>query len=216
MLLGCFAACKKRSPYGAVVVDQQGMEHVIMTDANGVTVVNDAGDLVEIMTNSADKKPITHPAGTGTTSADVNDQYETHAVTFPGIIEQGEKVEDAFCMVTLPAGWEQIGNNMLILRHKKTEAQVMIYTNIGGSVTEAVEELTENVKKLSPDGYTQNDVVFEGVTATRTQYKLGELTMISYLLLSPTGKVDRVTCTVDTDKFDEADVDALVQTIRFK
>lgn len=217
VVLAGFAACKKRSPYGAVIVDQQGMEHVIMTDANGVTVIDENGNLVEVMTNSADKKPIAAPTENGTVSPAQAGSYETHTVTFPGVVENGETVEDAFCSVTLPEGWEQIGNNYLILHHVETDAKVMLYTDIGGTATGAIRKLTEEVEALDPQGgYTQSDVDIGGITATRTQYELGEMTITVYLLVTGNGKVCRINCTVETDKRDAANVESLVQQIRFK
>ncbi len=216
-LLFVFAACKKRSPYGALIVDQQGMEHVIMTDANGVTVVDSEGNLVEIMTDSANKKPITVPTENGTADAVQLGKYETHPVTFPDIIESKNTVEDVCCKVTLPDAWEQIGNNYLILRHKETDACVTIHSDIGGTVTGTIDELNENLAKLSLKGdYSQTDVTIDGVLVTRTQYEIGDMTLTSYLLLSKNGKVCRIDSTVETDKRDAADVDALVQEIHFK
>ena len=216
-VLAGFTACKKRSPYGVLVVDQMGMEHVIMTDANGVTVMDTDGNLIEVMTDSGSKKPIAAPTENGTVSPDQLGSYETHAVTFPGIVENGETVEDAFCSVTLPADWEQIGNNYLILHHTVTDARVMLYTNISGTATEAIRKLTEEIEQLDPaGGYTQEDVTFSGITATRTQYALGSMTIITYLLVTVNGKVCRITSNVETDKLEASHVDALVQSIHFK
>ena len=217
LMLTGFAACKKHSPYGAVIVDQRGMEHVIMTDANGVTVIDNEGNLVEIMTDSSNKKPIAAPTENGTVSPLQLGSYETHAVTFPGIVENKNTVEDAFCSITLPEGWEQIGNNYLILHHTETDARVMINTDIGGSATKAIEQLTAEIEALSPEGgYTQNDIEIDGITVTRIQYEMGGMTMTSYLLVTGNGKVCRLNSTVETAKRDAADVDALVQQIHFK
>lgn len=216
VLLFAFAACKKHSRYGALVVDQQGMEHVIMTDANGVTVMDKDGNLVEIMTDSGNKKPIKVPTENGTKAADAGD-YQTHAVTFPGIVEDDEAVEDAFCTVSLPEGWEQIGSGTLLLLHKPTDARIQISTDIGGTATGAIETLNSQIEALAPEGgYTQQDVLIDGLTATRTQYALGGMTVTSYLLITENGKVCRINCTVDTAKYDSANADAVVQSIRFK
>ena len=217
IVLAGFAACKKHSPYGVLIVDQMGMEHVIMTDANGVTVIDEDGNLIEVMTDSGNKKPIAVPTENGTVSPEQIGQYQTHAVTFPGIVENGETVEDAFCSVTLPEGWEQIGNNYLILCHTATDARVMIHSDIGGTVTAAIRQLTEEIEQLDPKGgYTQEDIVIDGVTVTRTQYSLEGLTVISYLLVTGNGKVCRISCTVASDKLETSGVDALVRSIHFK
>jgi hypothetical protein len=216
-LLFVFAACNRHSRYGTIIVDQQGMEHVVMTDANGVTVIDSDGNLIEIVTDSGNKKPIALPTQDGTAAAGRDVEYQTHPVTFPGVVENDSVVEDAICRLTLPEGWEQTGNSILLLQNTQTGAQIQISTDIGGTATGAIETLVSQIESLSPEGgYTQTDVMIDGVLATRTQYELGDMTVISYLLVTDNGKVCRVNCTVDTDKYDSADVDAVVQEIHFK
>lgn len=216
-ILVALAACKKHSRYGEIVVDQQGMEHIIMTDANGVTVIDSDGNLVEIMTDSRDKKPIAVPTENGTQAPGQIGTYETHAVTFPGIVENGETVEDAICFLTVPEGWKQVGNNMLILEHEQTGARVALDTDIGGTVTGAIEKLDEDLEKLPVKGEpVRTEVRVDGLLATRTQYEMNNMTLTSYLLLTENRKVCRIACTVETDKYDAANADALVQLIRFK
>lgn len=215
-LLVAFAACKRHSRYGVLVVDEQGMEHVIMTDANGVTVINSDGNLVEIMTDSRNKKPIAVPTQNGTTAANVG-AYQTHAVTFPGIVENGETVEDAVCQLTLPEGWEQVGTSTLLLHHTATDAQIQISSNIDGTLSDLVEKLNGQIEAIAPQGgYTQTDMTLDGLPATRTQYALNGKTVVSYLLLTGNGKVCRINCMVDTDKYAAADTDKVVESIRFK
>ena len=217
ILLFSFAACKKHSKYGTLVVDQMGMEHVIMTDANGVTMIDGDGNLIEIVTDSGNKKPIAVPTVDGTAAAGQVGDYQTHPVTFPGVVENGESVEDAICQLTLPEGWEQTGSEMMLLYHAQTDARIQISTDIGGTATGAIETLNSQIEALAPEGgYTQTDVKIDGLTATRTQYELGELTVISYLLVTENSKVCRINCMVKTAEFERANVDAVVQEIHFK
>lgn len=216
VLLFAFAACKRHTKYGTFIVDQQGMEHIVMTDANGVTVVDADGNLVEIVTDSRSKKPIALPTQDGTAAAQ-GSEYQTHPVTFPGVVEDGEAVEDGFVSVTPPEGWEQVGTGILLLQHMATDARVQISTDVGGTVEEAVEQLTGQIETLAPEGgYTQTDVTVDGLTATRTQYEISGMTVTSYLLMTENGKVCRINCTVETDKSDAANVEAVVQAIHFK
>lgn len=216
-LLFVLAACKRHSRYGVIVVDRQGMEHVVMTDANGVTVIDGDGNLVEIVTDSQNKKPIAVPTENGTVAAAQVGDYQTHAVTFPGVVQNETALEDGICQVTLPQGWEQVGEDMLLLEHTATEARIQISTDVGGTVTGAIRTLTEQIEAIAPEGgYTQTDVTIDGLTATRTQYELQNTTVVSYLLLTENGKVCRINCTVASDKYDEANVDAVVQGIQFK
>ena len=217
-LMFALAACGKRtSPYGAVIVDKQGMEHVIMTDANGVTVIDSEGDLVAIMTDSDSKKPIAAPTSEGTTYAGQVGEYETHAVTFPGILQEGSRVEDRRCYLTMPEGWEQIGRERLILRHLETDARITILSDMTGSLTGALRDKEEQLAKLSPEFSVQESTVtIDGLEAYRTQYDMGEVTQISYLMQPQLNKLCRINCSVPTDKLSEVDVDAVLQTLRFK
>ena len=62
--LTALTACTRSSRYGKVIVDSKGMEHILMTDANGVTVCDKFGNLVEVVTDSDSKKPIAAPTST--------------------------------------------------------------------------------------------------------------------------------------------------------
>ena len=217
-LLFALAACGKHtSPYGQIVVDQQGMEHVIMTDANGVTVVDSIGNLVEIMTDSSNKKPLAAPTENGTVFADQVGDYQTHAITFPGIVENGDQVENQDCIVTVPKGWEQIGNGTLILRHKDTDASMAIYTDLGGTLTGALEDMENTLARLSLDyDIHESDVTVDGLNAVRTQYDLDDVTQITYLLQTKNGEICRINCTVQTERLSAVDFDAVLQTVHFK
>ena len=212
-----FTACRHTSPYGQIVVDQQGMEHVIMTDANGVTVIDSVGDLVEIMTDSDSKKPIPAPTENGTAFAGQVGEYQTHAVTFPGIVKNGDRVENRDVILTVPDGWEQIGQGTLILRHKDTDARMTIYTDLGGTLTGALEEMDSTLARLSGDfDIAETQIKVDGVDAYRTQYDLGEVTQVTYLLQTQDLEVCRINCTVPTDKLSVVDFDAVLQTVHFK
>ena len=212
-----FAACKRHSRYGTIVVDRQGMEHVIMTDANGVTVVDNDGNLVEIVTDSQNKKPIAVPTENGTAGAAQVGEYQTHGVTFPGVVEDGTAIEDGLCQVAVPQGWEPLGNGMMVLLHTATEARVQISTDVGGTLSDAVEKLNSQIEAVAPEGgSTQTNVTIDGLPATRTQYEMQNMTVISYLLMTENGKVCRINCLVETDKLDAADIDSVVRGIRFK
>ena len=216
-LVFAFTACRHTSPYGQIVVDQEGMEHVIMTDANGVTVVDSDGNLVEVVTDSDSKKPIAAATENGAAVSGHSDEYQTHAVTFPGIVENGDRIEDQDVVLTMPDGWEQIGGNNLILRHKKTDARIMIYADLTGTLTGALEDMDDALARMSLDNdITKTETTIDGVTAYRTQYDLNETTQITYLLQTEPGKVCRINCTVPTDKLADVDLDAVLQTVHFK
>lgn len=211
------AACKRTSPYGLVVTDREGMEHVVMTDANGVTVVDSLGNLVEIMTDSGNKKPIAAPTDNGTTYAGQVGEYETHAITFPGIIQNGDQLEDKDCTLTLPEGWEQTGKSMMILKHKETGATISIYPNIDDSLTNALDRMEQGQAKMSLDHDIKSSrKTIDGVSAYCMQYDLGEIQQINYLLQKEVGKICRINCTVPTDQVSAVDLDAVLQTIHFK
>ncbi len=215
-LLFAFAACKRHTKYGTFIVDQQGMEHIVMTDANGETVLDADGNLIEIVTDSRSKKPVALPTQNGTAAAK-GSEYQTHPVTFPGVVEKAEAVEDGFCSVKLPEGWEQVGTGIILLQHMQTDARIQISTDVGGTVEGAVKQLTSQIETLAPEGgYTQTDVTIDGLPATCTRYEYSGTTVMSYLLMTENGKVCRINCTVETSKFDAADVESVVQEIHFK
>lgn len=210
-------ACKHDSPYGKIIVDEEGMEHVIMTDAKGVTVVDSEGNLVEVVTDSDSKKPIAVPTVTGTAASGQENEYQTHSVTFPAFVVDGTRAEDRSVSLSIPDGWEQVGENYLILQHKDTGARIMFYTDLEGSLTEALEEMDSTIAKASMDSdITGTQVQIDGIEANRTQYDLGDATHITYLLQPKIGKLCRINCTVQTDRLSDVDFDAVLQTVHFK
>lgn len=210
-------ACKHNSPYGKIVVDEEGMEHVIMTDAKGVTVVDSEGNLVEVVTDSNSRKPIAVPTADGTAASGQESEYQTHAVTFPSFVVDGTRAEDSRLSLSVPDGWEQIGENYLILQHKDTGARMMFYTDLEGSLTAALEEMDSTLAKASMDNeITGSQTQIDGIDAYRTQYDLGDATQITYLMQPEPGRLCRINCTVQTDRLSDVDFDAVLQTVHFK
>ena len=120
-------------------------------------------------------------------------------------------------LLTLPEGWEQIGSGTLILQHKDTEAKMMIYTDLGGTLTGAIDEMQDTLARLSLDyDFHESETTIDGVKAMRTQYDLDKITQITYLLQTESGEICRINCTVDTDKLSAVDFDAILQTVHFK
>lgn len=208
------AACGKQSasPYGKVIVDKRGMEHVVMTDASGAAMVDNQGNYIEILTNSADKKPIAAKEG-GTDEA-----YETAPITTPGVQQNGKTVEDAFVSVQLPKGWEQLGESGIVLRQASTGAQVTFYTNTNESFDQVLEEESSQRELLSglDVQYSRETRKVDIYNATFERIVFGESVRYNYLIWTERGMSHRISCTVSADQEDKVDFDVVLSTVHFK
>lgn len=216
-ILTLCTACGKS--YGLKIVDKEGMEHIIMTDVNGVTVLDANGNLVEIVTDSANKKPIPVPTENGTKDANQENDYETMPVTFPGVLEEKGVVEDMYCSLVLPEDWEQIGSGRLILRHKPTGAQISVYGNVPSiaSPEQAVSELESDMDELEADvSHATIEKDIGGYIAIGAHGDFGTIIRDTYVLITDKDIAFKVTCTVEPDKADKVDFDSILSAISFK
>ena len=205
VLTSMFAACEKHSRYGKIIVDSRGMEHVIMTDKNGVTVC-------EIMTDSSGKPLPVEPVDGAEPSKGA---YQTHPVTFPNLIENGRTVEDAFCEVTVPDGWTCKGTAGLVLTHDATDAQVDISTDVGMNASELLESTQADCEKLGVS-CTQGTETVGGLTAQTLDYNVDGLLFRLYVVIPTDERISSVLCMVEEDKAQQVDFGEVLQTIRFK
>lgn len=212
VLASMFAACEKHSRYGRLIVDSRGMEHVIMTDKDGVTVCDENGNLVEILTDSSGK-PIPLEAVDGVEPSE--GEYQTHPVTFPNLIKDGQKVEDAFCEVTVPDGWSCKGTSALVFTHDATGAQVDVSTDVGMNASELLESTQEDCKKL---GVTCTEGVDKlgGMTAQTLDYNVDGLLFRLYVVIPTDERITSVLCMIEEDKAEQVDFGEVLQAIRFK
>ena len=219
-----FAACQKQSKYGILIVDEQGMEHVLATDENGVTIQDKRGNLVEVMTDSKSKKPVPAPTQTVTdengeaVSVIQKDEYATNSITFPNIIENEEKAENRYYSVAIPEGWVQEGSNRIILRHTETDATVSFYDDMGDNVESVLEEMEKSRAKLSDDAeyeFNSTETKVGDTDAVLVSYRFGTVIRNTYVF-AVKGTVFQITCTVDTDAEQQVDFDSVFNSIVFK
>ena len=179
-----------------------------------LTVIDAAGNLVEVVTDSNSKQPIAAPTENGTYAAG---EYQTNAVTFPNMVQKGKTVENQYCTVTPPKGWEQTGQLQIILEQKSTGAQVTVDPGIDASLNAALERLDNDRAVLDAEyGFDQTETTLGGLRAVCEKYTFDEIIRCVYLVENDYGTVIQVACTASKDQYDSVDFDAVLQNIQFK
>lgn len=112
MLVTLFAACGKK----VIIKGKNGEEYIAMTDDEGNTVLNDAGEIVVYVTDE-----------NGKYVEDANGERQTNAVTFPSLISDGKKVETADFILQVPEGWKA---NETGLVEKTVSEDESVFANI--------------------------------------------------------------------------------------
>lgn len=114
--LAAFAACSSEDNENKLIYKEGGKiyyrpeqgeaAYELATDANGVTRVDEDGNLLWKVTN-----------------ADGEDQ--THAVSFPAILDDGKSVSCQQFSIKLPRGWEKMNSETaFMIRNEKDSAQI--------------------------------------------------------------------------------------------
>ncbi len=116
----------------------------LVTDANGVTVVDEQGNMLWKVT-------------------DANGEDQTHPVSFPHYIQDGKTIECQQFSIKCPKGWENIGNFKIMLKNVEEGLQID-YSYL---------EPDEDGAKRTVDGEMENlEKLFKGtaqVTRKKTQ-----------------------------------------------
>ena len=215
--LTALTACTRSSRYGKVIVDSKGMEHILMTDANGVTVCDKFGNLVEVGTDSDSKKPIAAPTENGTLAEGQSGEYQTQSVTFPDVMENGDVLEQQYFSVTVPEGWENVGTGRIILRHTQTGAQVSFYPDLGTSLEDKLEQMDNDRAALDADfEYNETEATVDGFNAVCGTYEIGDIVRTVYVFKTDRDMVTEITCTVQKDSRDAVDFDSVLSAVHFK
>jgi hypothetical protein len=221
------ASCEKKSRYGVLITDEIGMTHVLVTDANGQTVQDGNGHLVEVVTDSDSKKPIVNPARTVTVTDDsgsvvsefeVPEEYQTQSITFPAFIENEDSVEVARYIMPKPGGWEMIGSLSIILKHTETETVIDTYEGDYSSLEEGLDDLEAKRAKL-----TEKDIPFTveknykicGTTGIKCRYDLGDMQRYIYFVMM-NDTVYRFGVSVKTEYDGKIDYEGILNGIKFR
>ena len=215
VLAGMTTACAKHSKYGQVYVDERGMEHILATDKNGETIVNGAGELVEVMTDSSGK-PFPAVTENGTTSPKQEGEYQTGAVTFPGVLVDEKKAEDQYCTVDVPDGWSADSDSgKITLTQKKTGAQVVVQPNVAVTSASAIDKIIEDCKMGGVE-YTEDSGEVDGLPAKVVRYTTFGTDFTAYAVNNAVGSASTVICMTSEGKADKTDFSEVLQNIHFK
>ena len=214
------ASCGRQatSPYGKVIVDERGMEHVILTDAAGNEKIDSNGNLIEVVTDSDSKKPIPAPTEDGTVAPRQEGEYETATVTATGVRQERKKLEDQYMTIEIPKGWESLDGSYMMLRQKSTGAQITIYPNIDGYVDSILEQHSGDREVLSEVDFDADSGEREvaGYTATYERMVVGDQAICNYYIWTERAMTHEISCMVAADLEDSVDFDTVLNTIQFK
>lgn len=94
VILTCFTACKPKIKDGALVTNQAGENFAAVTKAGGGVVVDDAGNLVVLVTDED-----------GRNVKGDNGEYATNKVALEHALVIGNRVECEKYAITIPDGW---------------------------------------------------------------------------------------------------------------
>ena len=215
VLAAMFTACAKHSKYGKIYVDARGMEHVLVTDAKGETIVDAAGNYVEVMTGS-DGKPIPAVTENGTVADRQKVEYQTNPVAFPGIKVSKHTVEDQYCTVDIPKGWSasDAGSN-IVLVHAESGARVVIRPNAARTSASAIEAIQEDCTESGVE-FEMDEAELDGFVARVMVYTVLDMQFTAYAVNNNTEFATTVICNVDADKADAVSFDEVLQNIHFK
>lgn len=213
MLTVLTAACARHSRYGKIIVDSRGMEHVIMTDKNGVTVCDSDGNLIEIVTDRQ-QKPKAAVTKNGTTSPYQEGEYQTQSITFPNpLIVTKRSVEDQYCKIKLPTGWVSRNDSRIILEHEETGAQITVTTETERMASGILEDIQADCDSLGAS-YEADETQIDGVPAHILRYQLVETSFTAYVLNLDASHAMSIICIEGKDE--QVDFDAVLQTMVIK
>lgn len=215
--LTAFAACSGEDNSQKLLYEEGGkiyyreeigdIARELATDSNGVTLVDEEGNLLWKIT-------------------DEDGSEHTHAVSFPGYLEDGKKVSCQQFSMTMPKGWKNIGHGVIMLRDK-TDSIKIDYTFFGeedGKILSAEERLEGFKNLFAPnleDGTAKmevSDVQVAGRDAKKAKLTTTgdkEVYLEIYLIDIPVG-VMAFTCTTDFEDGREYDFKPILDTIEYR
>ncbi len=114
-IITVFAACSKELDENGLLYKENGKiyfrkdakddAYELVTDENGVTVVDENGNMLWKVT-------------------DANGVEGTHPVSFPHYLQDGKTIECQQFTIKCPKGWENIGNFKIMLKNVKEGLQI--------------------------------------------------------------------------------------------
>lgn len=139
-IITVFAACSKKDDNSLIFkekgkvyyrLEENDEAYELVTDSNGVTVVDEQGNLLWKVT-------------------DAQGQDQTHPVSFPNYIEDGKEISCQQFTMKMPRGWENIGNFKIMLKNVKEDLQIdySFLEPDEGEAKVTVENEMDNLNKL--------------------------------------------------------------------
>ncbi len=138
-IITVFAACSNKDDNSLIFkekgkiyyrLDEDDDAYELVTDANGVTVVDEQGNLLWKVT-------------------DAEGQDQTHPVSFPTYLEDGKEISCQQFTIKMPKGWENIGNFKIMLRNSKEDLQIdYSFFENSENGKETVENAIQEMNKL--------------------------------------------------------------------
>lgn len=187
----------------------------LATDDKGETLVDEQGNLLWKVTN-------------------VDGEDQTHPVSYPDFIEDGKKVSCQQFTIKIPGGWENIGNNSIMLRNDKKGLQINYSFFESETGEDAVEETAqsrcEQLEKLFAAGIKEGTVELE-ITDTqvsgrdakkavlKTKSSTGDASKDGYMetyFVDAPGGVMSFACACNAEDGGKFDFKAILDTIEFR
>ncbi|HZJ77291.1 MAG TPA: hypothetical protein VFD52_00620 [Clostridia bacterium] len=164
LVLSTFVACKQRSKYGEVFVDNSGEIHILATDENGVTVRTENGNLYEVVT-MADGGVFLDSKGEW-----ITEEYEypkkIHVkearFRFFPIIFYDNYLQNAALKLMVPKNFEIGDTSSFRIHNEKLECSIECTVNDYGSIEEAQLKAQKTIELLADND--QAEVIEEFVT----------------------------------------------------
>ena len=216
--LTAFAACSGEDNSQKLLYEEGGKiyyrpeigeaAYELATDANGVTRVDEEGNLLWKVTDAAG-----------------NDQ--THPVSYPSYLIDGKSVSCQQFTITMPKGWKNIGYDSIMLRDKKDEIKIdysFAAADAEGVIPTAESRVEELEKIFAPnieDGSAKievSDVQVAGRDAKKVMMTTSGKTdayLEVYFVSVPTG-VMTFTCACNFEDKGEYDFKAILDTIEYR
>ncbi|MCH5192014.1 MAG: hypothetical protein J1F23_07600 [Oscillospiraceae bacterium] len=147
LLVSVFAACAKKP----TIIGNNGMEYAVVTDKEGNTVANDNGDIAVYVTDEHGKYV-----------KDSNGEKQTNYIEFPDSIINGNSVESADYVFSMPEGWTPneagrfIKDNTdetvsIVVKYLCKLENLQTLATVVNSEAAGNEDLMEAIKKEYPD-----------------------------------------------------------------
>ena len=216
--LTAFAACSGEDNSQKLLYEEGGKiyyrpeageaAYELATDANGVTRVDEQGNLLWKVT-------------------DANGNDQTHPVSYPSYLVDGKSVSCQQFTITMPRGWSNIGYDSIMLRDKKGETKID-YTFVGADAEGVIPTAEDRIDQLKTifapnleDGTATIDVSDVQV-AGRDAKKVVMIThgktdaYLEVYFVSVSTGVMTFTCACEFEDGGKTDFKAILDTIEYR